>query len=836
MPVDDSRRERDLILAPNEYAFILDETKGNVINYVGPHKTSLANTDQPVIFNDRTKRFERCTLEQAIRLFSIAPEGWYIVLKNPPHDGKPPKIGAANNLPELNVGRKVNMPGPVAFAPWPGQMVRVLQGHSLHSNQYLLVRVYDEEAARANWGKAVIKPQTTSDHGEERIAPEQTVKPETEAPDLTMGKLLVIKGTEVSFYIPPTGVEVVPEEGENYVRQAATLERLEYCILLDEDGNKRYIVGPAVVFPKPTETFVEKRGSHKFKAIELNEISGLYIKVIAPYEEDGQAYKIGQELFITGQDQMIYFPRPEHAIVRYGEEEIHYAVAIPAGEARYVLDRLSGQITLQRGPSMFLPDPRRQIIVRRVLDPKIAALWFPGNQEAVEYNRRLMELTREKREEFVPDLDAKQFLAQQQAAAPEAKLKELRASSEFVGDEFTRRQSFTQPRTITLDTKYEGAVMINVWTGYASLVVSRTGQRRVVVGPQTYLLEYDETLEKFDLSTGTPKTDQKLIQTVYLRVLHNKVSDIVEAETHDLCSVKVHLSYRVNFEGAPEKWFDVENYVKFLTDHMRSLLRHAIRLHGIEDFYTNAISIIRDTILGAAVEGGKRAGRVFEENGMRIYDVEVLGVTIEDKAIAALLVGAQHNAMQQALELAAEERNLHATQQKETIKQKVAKAESVTQSMLINLKLEDVQKRLELNLAQIQAEAQAAQNKLEAEWTRQEPLDKINAAELTRHKAKLDQEMAVAQQKLAQQLEQLRAEVEAVVNKANAVSPQLVAALQAFSDKALAERMAQSMAPLAILGGKSIADVLAQLLQGTVLEHVLARRQEPATPAQEEQA
>ena len=38
-------RERDLVLAPNEFAFILDETKGNVIAYVGPHKTSLANTD-----------------------------------------------------------------------------------------------------------------------------------------------------------------------------------------------------------------------------------------------------------------------------------------------------------------------------------------------------------------------------------------------------------------------------------------------------------------------------------------------------------------------------------------------------------------------------------------------------------------------------------------------------------------------------------------------------------------------------------------------------------------------------------------------------------------------
>lgn len=820
MPSDDSRRERDLILAPNEYAFILDETKGNVINYVGPHKTSLANTDQPVIFNSQNKRFERCTLEQAIQVFAIAPEGWYIVLKNPAQDGKHSKIGTANGLPDLDVGRKVNIPGPVAFAPWPGQMVRVIQGHRLRSNHYLIVRVYDEEAARKNWGQAVIKPQTAAP-GEPVEGGE--VKPAVDVPDLTMGKLLVIKGTEVSFYIPPTGIEVVPDENDNYVRPAVTLERLEYCILLDEDGNKRYIIGPAVVFPKPTETFVEKSGLRKFKAIELNEISGLYIKVIAPYEEDGRQYKVGEELFITGKDQMIYFPRPEHAIVRYGEEDINYAVAIPAGEARYVLDRLGGQITLQRGPAMLLPDPRRQVIVRRVLDPKLVELWFPGNQEALDYNRQLMAAAqKEKGEEFVRDLEAREMLQQQTKAARRAKEAPAPAE-EFAGEEFTRRQTFTPPRTVTLVTKYEGAVAINVWTGYAVLIVSKTGERKVIVGPQTYLLEYDETLEKLELSTGTPKTDQQLMKTVYLRVLHNKVSDIIEAETHDLCPVRMRLSYRVNFEGAPEKWFNVENYVKFLTDHMRSLMRHAIRLHGIEEFYANAISIVRDTILGPAVEGGKRVGRVFEENGMRIYDVEVLDVTIQDETIAGLLVESQRSAVQQALELAADERHLEAVQQKETIKQKTAKAEATTQNLLVNLEMEKVQKQLGLNLSQIEAKAEAAKRQLDAKWAEQEPLDKIAAAELARQKAGLEQEIAIAQQRLAQRLEELRAEVEAVVNKANAVSPQLVAALQAFSDRALAQQMAESMAPLAILGGRSIADVLAQLLKGTILEKVLTQ-------------
>lgn len=77
------------------------------------------------------------------------------------------------------------------------------------------------------------------------------------------------------------------------------------------------------------------------------------------------------------------------------------------------------------------------------------------------------------------------------AAAPAAE----KAVDDYAGEEFNWQTQFTQPRTITLDTKYEGAVAINVWTGYAVLVVSKTGKRQVIVGPQTYLLEYDETLE-----------------------------------------------------------------------------------------------------------------------------------------------------------------------------------------------------------------------------------------------------------------------------------------------------------------------------------------------------
>ncbi len=304
-------RGQDLVLAPNEFAFISDETKGNINVYVGPHKTSLANTDQPGGLRLRHQALQARDARAGDRRARGGPEGWYLVLKNPARDSSHPRTGALNNLPELDVGRKVNTPGPVSYALWPGQMVKVVPGHSLRSNQYLLVRVYDEEAAKTNWAKAVIKRQTTPGGDALAEATEQGVlDPSKNVPELTMGKHLVIRGTDVSFYIPPTGIDVVADEQGKYVRDAVTLERLEYTILLDEDGNKRFIQGPAVVFPRPTETFIERNGSRKFRAIELTEIAGVYVKVIAPYEENGRAYKVGDELFITGREQMIYFPRP----------------------------------------------------------------------------------------------------------------------------------------------------------------------------------------------------------------------------------------------------------------------------------------------------------------------------------------------------------------------------------------------------------------------------------------------------------------------------------------------------------------------------------------------
>lgn len=873
---DDRGRDGDMVLAPNEYMYVSDQTKGNVDVFVGPTKQSLSNTDQPVRFDDRTKRFVPVDRDNAKQVAKTAPEGWYIVLKNPANNGKQPQSGQQGKLSssDLDVGKKVIIPGPASFCLWPGQMAKILKGHHLRSNQYLLVRVYDEEEARKNWSQAVIKAAAPSNEGMDPQSPQDPSKdlPVTLpiAENLTMGQVLVIKGTDVSFYIPPTGIEVIPDKDVTdddgnavLVREAVTLERLEYCLLMDESGNKRYERGPMVVFPKPTEVFVENEGARKFEAIELSDTSGIYVKVISAYEEGGKSYKVGDELFITGKEQMIYFPREEHAIIKYDKSGIHYSIAIPAGEARYVLDRNTGIVSLVKGPTMFLPDPRTQVVVRRILDYKTCSLLFPNNYMAFQHNAKLAGT----------DLDT--YMSQQGAAivagaaaaamsydtsevnylsasidenaygamrgmtrerigskAASRGLAE-KASQEAVGNAFQRKTKYQEPRTITLSTKYDGAVALNIYTCYAMMLVRSNGGRRVVQGPQTVLLEYDETPEVLELSTGKPKTTDNLLRTAYLRVSANKISDIIEIETKDFCRFELKLSYRMNFEGDPDKWFNVENHVKFLCDHMRSKLKNAARGHDVEEFYGNSTNIIRDVVLGQPDDEDEDSERgfTFEENGMRVYDVEVLKVELKDRDISEMIASTQKDTIKSAIKLASQRRELEVTKQLEDLKQRVKEAEAATIAKGYELATTDAKLKRAADEKICAAAAETVAQKIKLDFEAAEARVKISDLARNAKSSDIDLEVEELKKKQAVRLEALQAEVQAVVDKAKAIGPDLVAALQAFGDAALTEKVATAMAPLAILGGTSVAEVINQLLSGTKLENVAkALAAKPANP------
>lgn len=806
-----SEMQKDLVLSINEYAYVLDETKGHVVCWVGPSKTSLSNSDKLVRFDARSKSFVKCSYNDAINLFVTAPENWYAILKNPVEGNKHPKPGA-NNLPEdVHIGRKVNVRGPVSFALYPGQMSKVIKGHALRSNQYLLARVYEAEEASKSAGEMRDTEGNVIENTQEKYV---------------NGQILVIKGTEVSFYIPPTGIEVIPKDNDDrkgYVREAVTLERLEYCILKDEDGNKRYVHGPEVVFPKPTETFVTSpKGGFIFRAVELSKISGIYVKVIAEYkDEDGKVHPVGEELFITGNDQMIYYPRPEHAIISYDNKMMHHAIAIPEGEGRYIMNRMTGEIKTVKGPAMYLPDPRTEVVVKRKLTENQCNLWYPGNRAVLDYNVGLNEKFVEK-SLAVSDLDT--LTAYCSVTSASASLANLEAKANI-----SRGTSYTKPRTITLDNKLDGVVSIDVWTGYAINVISKSGNREVVCGPQTVLLDYDQDLERLELSTGCPKTTDKTLKTVYLRHENNKVSDLIPVETSDFVRANIKVSYCVDFDPAhKDKWFSVDNYVKYLCDRMRSLLKRAAKKYTINEFYQNYSDIVRVVVLGLTGEvdanDPHKGHRFFPENGMFVHDVEVLDLSVQ-RDIENMLLDSQHEMIRKTLELADAQREAEIAEALTVAEQK--KQELRTQELLnkMDLQKQEAEHKLAIQ-AQVNRQQEAEDRaKRQAESDMQPILDAISAAKEAREaaehaarQARIDTENAamVAHAKALADVEAAKqaAYAETVKQIMSSISPELIAAIEVGGKCDLMAVMAEHMSPYALAQGESVVDTTQKLLNG----------------------
>ena len=808
-----SEMQKDLVLSINEYAYVLDETKGHVVCWVGPSKTSLSNSDKLVRFDSKSKSFVKCSYNDAINLFVTAPENWYAILKNPIEANKHPKPGA-NNLPEdVHIGRKVNVRGPVSFALYPGQMAKVIKGHALRSNQYLLARVYEAEEASKSAGEMRDTEGNVIENSQEKYV---------------NGQILVIKGTEVSFYIPPTGIEVIAinnDDRKGYVREAVTLERLEYCILKDEDGNKRYVHGPEVVFPEPTETFVTSpKGGFIFRAVELSKISGIYVKVIAEYtDEAGTIHPVGEELFITGNDQMIYYPRPEHAIISYDNKMMHHAIAIPEGEGRYIMNRMTGEIKTVKGPAMYLPDPRTEVVVKRKLTETQCRLWYPGNNAVLNYNTNLNEKFVEK-SLATADLDT--LTAYCSVTSASASLANLEAKANI-----SRGTSYTKPRTITLDNKLDGVVSIDVWTGYAVNVISKSGERKVICGPQTVLLDYDQDLERLELSTGRPKTTDNLLRTVYLRHENNKVSDLINVETKDFVRATIKVSYCVDFDKEHmDKWFAVDNYIKYMCDRVRSLLKRAAKEYTIYDFYQNYSDIVRNVTLGLPMDGsniceGPHAGhRFFPENGMFIHDVEVLSIDVQ-RDIEEMILDKQADMIRQTLELADAQREAEIAEALSIAEQK--KQELRTQELLNKMELQ--KKEAETKLA-IQAEINRQQEaedkaKKQAEADMQPIIDAIAAASEARKNAAHAAQVARADAENAsvQAHQAAMAEIEKAKQAAYAatvkeimasITPDLVAALEVGGKCDLMATMAEHMSPYALAQGESVVDATQKLLNG----------------------
>jgi hypothetical protein len=664
-------RERDILVAANEYAYVQDLTKGDIVMYVGPTKISLSNTERLVEL--RNDRFVPARAEEAgagIHPFVVASSAQYIVLENPPKDPATRSVKGSNSAVELLVGRKVVVPGPATFPLWPGQRAKVVDGHRLREDEYLMVRVYDR----------------------------------VEGEDSPIGTERVVRGSDVSFYIPRTGLEVVPLRGD-YVRRA-----------------------------------------HR-----LTKNTGLHLRVIKPFEAaEGEQvpqgrYAAGQDVFLSEREGF-FFPTDHLEVV--GEVQ---AVPIAEKEGIYVRELESGRISTVVGPRSFLPDPTRVQLVERPVAPQTLALYgiSPGQSGR--------------------------------------------------------------------------ALAVTIPPNFA-VMVTAPSRREVVRGPQVRTLAYDEDLEVLALSTGRPKTDATLLSTCFLQLEGNTVSDVVRLKTADHVELEVALSYRASFvsrEGGPQKWFNVKNYVALLCDHLGSILRAAARAIGIDAFHERGTEALRSAVLGEKPGEGRRAGRLFEENDMWVYDVEVLDVRILDQEVEVLLGEAQQTAITFEIDRKKEELRLSNELRRQEVQRQICDAQIATAARTTALE----QARREVLLAQAGSEVEQA--RLKRVGQAQAEADALTLTALAQAEA-ADRQQAV-------ELRALQAKVVAFRDQMQALHPELVSTLKALGNQQLAGELTRNLAPLSILGGGSVAEIAERLLRalplgpdGVEAAEVVAPKPKPA--------
>lgn len=802
-------------------------------------------------------------------------------------------IAGGNKEKELVSGTKRIIPGPCSFPLWPGQSAEVRPAHKLGANQYLLVEVVGEVDERAPYFRLVIESAGLSsaviDQGDEAESVPSAGPRSPGSPaegSLRLGQRIVIQGRHTQLFIPPSGIEIVPpveeqepKEGDAddaiaqlppavieecvklvalvregvsqkqfstlkseirhrqdlaigqraiilaaldqafearpnagkradrdrritgpadpYARRAVVLGPKEFCILFDADGKPRIVRGPARVFPGPHDTFLQ-RGSRRrvYDAYELAEHQALWLRIITPitrerlakhlppgFSLEREEYEAGAELVVRGRPS-VFFPFIETEVVNPITREPHVgndhdsviidAIGVDPKSGIYVRDLRTGVVSMIRGETSYLVDPRTSEHVRRRVSSEEWALWVDHAQ-----------------------------LVKGRGVEKAA-----------------------EPTTVSSPW----ALSITVPAGEACLVASRHG-RRVEIGPKVFLLEYEEEIAPVRLSKGPSKDGHVTVTTAFLRVTGGRVADTFEIESSDFVKLRVKLGFTGRFEGEPERWFSVDDPVKLLADHVRAVVRAAVRELPLARVARDASKIVKQALFGQERE------LRFEECGMVVDSCEVLKLDIVDAALAEAFSSAQRDAVK--LQIADEQaaRRLDSERLKDVIdaeehaivraavtrraESQIVDAEAEHRLGLAKIQLRYAAQEVEtareqaLAAARLREELEAAERRCEAQVDRRK---KEAEGDALANEAIYRVEEAHLSKVAALELERARALAEAEAVRLQAVQPELVGALHAAADAEVMKAAATNMNLVSLLGGKSPQELFEHLLSGTPLE------------------
>ncbi|MDI1432887.1 hypothetical protein [Polyangium sorediatum] len=920
------RTSRKIPVTERQFLWVQDDDKGEVTLHVGPTMVSPTAADR-VVIDDGMGGFREDTTGKPQSMVELG-DNQYAVLFNPllESDSGPNgrfKNGRNESRPLRN-GTRSMIPGPCSFYLRPGQRADVRDAHELASNQYLVVKVYGEVDNNAPYYEVTARSAAITRATAENLDEQPTTTVDALSPvPLKRGQLIVIRGLDTQFYIPPTGVDIVPDTSiddsgaaisaaiarqvlaqsgeetaalEEYaaddeatglrgqarskvpnqfidqsarmrgrkaapsppppqaapapaaaiaaeakigaaavqdllassavrraleaearqarlIRRAVVLGEKEYCVIVDADGKREIKVGPARVFPGPYDTFMTLGSRNRvYDAYELLPQRALWLRVIAPIKRAELAAKLprgfelakdeyfpGDELLLTGVSTFFVpfneieclSPETGQAVVGNDQSRVFIeAIGIDQKSGIYVRDLATGEVRLVRGKQSYLVDPRKEVQVTRTVPADDWNLWIASNEPHKETQRAI-----------------------------------------------------TTPWALSILVPNNTAVL-----------VTSANSRRVVEGPCVTLLGYEESLTSLSLSTGTPKSDDEPLRTCFLRTVGNRISDKITVETADFVRISVRVSYSVEFlADHKDKWFNHENYIQFIVDRLRSIVRGKCRAMSLSALWPELPAVFRDTLLGERKDGA-RPGRLFTENGTLLSEVEVLGAEIEDREVAALMQKVQTESVTLAIgDRKAQEALASAKLRAEVERQT---QELLAEARVRAAKLEELSRKLahEAALAKAREDEAVHKERQSLADTREAEAQKARLTRENEEKASMldgfrkDAEARVEAQRITHEAELayvtrlreleiklIEVQSSATVAERQAVQKQLVEAMVALGDKLLLTEVAGNMNLVSLFKGKDVGTILSEVLGGTkVMPTLRSIIDTAATPAKGE--
>ncbi|MCK5320331.1 hypothetical protein KAJ61_03005 [Candidatus Parcubacteria bacterium] len=846
-------------LLVEQFAWAVTRKDGQLCNFIGPDPlTEITEDCQPLTSVDMegTDKFVQVgSMYEAIQEFVKIQPDEYVVIHNPSvkfDEDYPNGVykSKGNEMKDLAIGKKrVVTAG--SFPLWPRQWVEKRKIHRLSASQYLMAEVesanidinapyYDLTVKCANIETAVID-ETVATEMEEDVTKvsdisevidenaEEAKKSDDEDSEsndekqlplitdkesqpksnvLKFGQRIIIPGNLTPAYIPPTGIEIVPDEDGNIVRDAVVLDPTEFCIIRNKIGEPEVYGGKGRVFPGPYDIF-ETNGSRNrvYDAYHIRPDRGILLRTMADVSAkklceqlpvdieklEKTEYGKGDEIFIGEFDAYI-IPSNLFNIINPDTRQPHTgnnhsdiyvkSIGVDQKSGVYVADVNTGNVELIRGETKLLLDPRKSKHVERRVP---AHLW---------------------------------------------NLMIGKGEPHKIVDEDIRAMVTTP-----------WAPSIPIKNNEAALITSKDG-RRQVTGPCLELLKYEEILEILTLSQGKEKTDEHQLETCFLRVTGNRVTDLVKLKTSDRITVNVRLEYGVQFVGETEddkeKWFNHKDYVMLLCTNLRSRLRATAHMTPLTELVKTLPDFVRDTILGKKEDEQHRPGLLFKENNMLVEEVEILDYRIEDQDVAFSISEASSKIVTRLVEDAAKEAILDSEKKRAKIEEEMAELNknNSERDRKVSIKRIEDSKAVDEYIYNMDHKLSMLEKGFEAEISKIVQKIANEEAEALRERDAADQRTVltllakkranvVGFRKALNRLHRLTVDTESAADEKRllAIQPKLIEALQDGVDKKLmaelASNLPQATGTLGLLLGKGGIDAVKGIVKGTRFESAI---------------